>query len=68
MECVTDRGVNSGFHARLLIHPCSVVFQKGSSDMNDQKWAWSAVETRAFPSAKTPLISPTARFGEADAK
>lgn len=53
MEYVIDRGVNGGFHVKLLIYPCSVVLlRKDGSDMNDQKWAWFAVGTLAFPPAK----------------
>lgn len=68
MEYVIDPWVNSGFHAKLLIHPVLWSSRKRGSDGNDQKWAWCAVGTLTFPPAKLIDLVLTARSGEADAK
>lgn len=67
MECVRDRGVNSGLHAKLLIHPRSLVL-RGRLRSEGPKVGMVCSQDRGRFPCKTPLISLTAGSGEADAK
>lgn len=65
VECVIDRGVNSGLHAKLLIHLWS---SKGLLRSERPEVGIACRGDMSTSPCKTPPISPTARSGEAEAK